>query len=219
MLLDDFLPQIASRLYDGLEVRDRRFRLKTYQTCFVASEAVDFMMQNQIVDSRQEAVKLGLRLQKKMGFWHHVCDDHDFDDRYLFFRFAADDTDANEDVGCTSEREYTEDELYDIADDLKVCLDIQDRTYRLKKYKKCFVATEAVDVMIENGMADTREEAVLVGRHLQKKQHLWNHVCDDHLFDDKYFFFRFLSDNDDCDKKGKTTKKKLSRLRWRSNVK
>ena len=75
---DEFLPQVATLLQKKLDVRDRKHHLKTYKKCFVATEAIDLMVQQQIVESREEAIRLGQELQTKIGLWHHVCNDHIF---------------------------------------------------------------------------------------------------------------------------------------------
>ena len=81
------LTQIVTQLRNNLVTKDRKYRLKTYARCFVASQAVDFMVGSEIVDKRADAVKLGLRLQKELGAFHHVRYDHDFEDEYLFFQW------------------------------------------------------------------------------------------------------------------------------------
>ena len=72
------------------------------------------------------------------------------------------------------------------------------RTYRLRKYKKCFVCSEVVDFMIEHKLAKTRAEAVDMGVALQTQIDFWHHVVDEqkHVFGDKYLFFRLSRDDD-----------------------
>jgi hypothetical protein len=86
-----FLPHIVDRLRYGLDVRDRVYRLKTYKACFVAREAVDFMLRAGLAESQEEAIQLGRLLETKCDLWHHVCNDHAFKDEYLFFRFSDND--------------------------------------------------------------------------------------------------------------------------------
>ncbi|MEL7351882.1 MAG: mechanosensitive ion channel domain-containing protein [Cyanobacteria bacterium J06560_5] len=73
---------------DGLEIRDRKFRLTTYATCFIGSEAVTWMVKSQKA-TRAEAVRLGQLLVER-GIIHHVIDEHNFKDEYLFYRFYSD---------------------------------------------------------------------------------------------------------------------------------
>ena len=85
-----YMTDVAIRLREGLDIRDRSHRLKTYKSCFIARDAVDYMIKHKLCDTRNEAVELGIRLQSALGLWHHVCDDHEFSDDYLFFRFVSD---------------------------------------------------------------------------------------------------------------------------------
>ena len=73
---------------DGLDIRDRRFRLTLYANCFVGSEAVDWIVRTQKA-TRQEAVRLGQRLVAR-DVIHHVTYEHAFKDEYLFYKFYQD---------------------------------------------------------------------------------------------------------------------------------
>jgi Domain found in Dishevelled, Egl-10, and Pleckstrin (DEP)/Indoleamine 2,3-dioxygenase len=66
-----------------------------------------------------------------------------------------------------------------------------DRRYRVKIYPDCFIGSQAVDVLVDNGLAETREEAVRVGRRINQQFKLFNHVTNDHPLMDKNLFFRF----------------------------
>ena len=85
----DFL-QVAAKLKTGLDIKDRMYHFKTYKRCFVASEAIDFMLQEQMVNTRFQAVQLGRQLQINLQLWNHVCNEHEFKDELLFFRFVSD---------------------------------------------------------------------------------------------------------------------------------
>lgn len=77
----------AMRVPGGLDIRDRMFHLRTYPSCFVGREAVDWMVQHERI-SRSEAVQLGKRLIG-LGLMSHVVDEHDFADAELFYRLAT----------------------------------------------------------------------------------------------------------------------------------
>lgn len=77
-----------------------------------------------------------------------------------------------------------------LADAFIMYVDIRDRRYRARVWRDCFIGSEAVDALIYAGLADNRENAVLVGRHLQKELRLFAHVCDDHDFKDDFLFYR-----------------------------
>ena len=66
---------------------------------------------------------------------------------------------------------------------------VRDRSKKMKtkakSRKNVFVGREAVDEMVWYGLADTREEAVEIGRRLMKELDLFVHVKNDHDFCDK----------------------------------
>jgi hypothetical protein len=73
---------------NGLEIKERNYRFKTYPRCFTAQDAVKWLIETQKV-TKPEALKLGQNLVD-LKLIHHVTDDHDFKDDYLFFRFYID---------------------------------------------------------------------------------------------------------------------------------
>lgn len=68
---------------EGVDIRDRNYHFSMYLNCFVGSEAVDWLIQRYSI-SRQEAVEIG-QILLKAGYIHHVVDEHDFEDKYLFY--------------------------------------------------------------------------------------------------------------------------------------
>lgn len=70
---------------DGIEIKDRRYYLKTYSQCFIGSEAVEWMQKKYKI-SQREAIKLGQNLVDKKII-HHVTDDHQFKNDFLFYTF------------------------------------------------------------------------------------------------------------------------------------
>ena len=84
--LEDLVAQM--RNVGGIDIRDRRHNLTVYQRCFVGAEVVDWFS-NTFELSRQDAVQLGQRLVDDRWI-HHVANDHEFKDEYLFYRFYWD---------------------------------------------------------------------------------------------------------------------------------
>ncbi|MBF2056152.1 MAG: hypothetical protein IGQ45_02780 [Cyanobacterium sp. T60_A2020_053] len=77
------------RLSDGgLEIKNRHYRLVTYDQCFIGSEAVKWM-QNRYGISKAEAINIGQQLIDAKII-HHVTDNHNFKDGDLFYRFYVD---------------------------------------------------------------------------------------------------------------------------------
>ncbi|MDJ0724529.1 MAG: hypothetical protein QNJ38_05400 [Prochloraceae cyanobacterium] len=71
-------------------------------------------------------------------------------------------------------------------------LEIKDRRWRLRIFKKCFVGQEGVNWLYKH-LKVTRPEAIKVGQELLKQGHIF-HVLKEHDFKDGYFFYRFSMD-------------------------
>ncbi len=94
----------------GVEIKNRWYSLKLYPQCFVGSDAVDWFVNTQKV-GREEAIQLGQMLVARKII-HHVHDDHNFKDEYLFYRFYQDETQAKKE-------NYTQNQAWgDVALDL-----------------------------------------------------------------------------------------------------
>ena len=85
---DEGLEQIAARFKAGVTVKDRTYRFSKYPSCFVGEEAVDFMINDGITSTRDEAVQLGQSIMSDLGIFEHVTRDHVFADDYLFYHFV-----------------------------------------------------------------------------------------------------------------------------------
>ncbi|MGK7884448.1 MAG: DEP domain-containing protein [Crocosphaera sp.] len=73
---------------NGIEIKDRRYLLKQYPKCFVGNQLVDWMMNNLSI-SLEQAIKIGQQLVDNKII-HHVHDQHEFENKYLFYRFYLD---------------------------------------------------------------------------------------------------------------------------------
>lgn len=73
---------------NGIEIKDRNYKLRIYPQCFIGNNAVEWMC-NKYNISIPEALKLGQQLIEEKII-HHVTDDHDFKNAYLFYRFYID---------------------------------------------------------------------------------------------------------------------------------
>ena len=66
--------------------------------------------------------------------------------------------------------------------------------YRIKSKTRThsfsIIGSEAVDWILANHLADSREEAVALGQKLLNKKH-FSHVTKDHQFKDEFLFYRF----------------------------
>ena len=88
--------EIARQMRDAVEICDRKWHFKTYEHCFVAKEAVSWLLTTEHCATRPEAVEICRELAQR-GFIHHVVDPErngDFEDKYLFYRFPEEMMDA-----------------------------------------------------------------------------------------------------------------------------
>jgi pyruvate/2-oxoglutarate dehydrogenase complex dihydrolipoamide dehydrogenase (E3) component len=87
--------------------------------------------------------------------------------------------------------------LEDLTGRIKRLFDIQDRTYGFpsKTYTKCFVGSEAVTQLVEEGVALDVEDALRIGNMLLDAG-VFHHVLDEHPFKNEKLFYRFISDED-----------------------
>ena len=74
-------------------------------------------------------------------------------------------------------------------------IEIKDRRYGFKVYRKAFLGSEAVNWLIQQEKA-TRAEAIAIGQ-LMIEQNLIHHVLDEHNFKDEPLFYRFYIDEQD----------------------
>lgn len=191
--LGKYLHERLSKLTTPL-IKDRRYHLRLYPKCFKGSELIDWMLSQRHVSTRAEGVVVGSSLLM-MGIIHHVADDHNFKDEPLFYRFRADDaTNRGAEPGFHLA-------AYDALTfhgwvNVKQTDFIADRDYGLFTYKKCFVASKFIDLLMEYGMVEDRYEGLEFGVRLQYHG-LIQHVTKAHEFKDEYLFFRFYFDTID----------------------
>jgi pyruvate/2-oxoglutarate dehydrogenase complex dihydrolipoamide dehydrogenase (E3) component len=85
--------------------------------------------------------------------------------------------------------------LEELTARVKQVLDIKDRKYGFppKTFTKCFVGSEAVKQLVEEGIASDEEDAVRIG-NIMLNAGVFHHVLDAHPFEKKNLFYRFASD-------------------------
>ena len=96
-----------------------------------------------------------------------------------------------------NEASFDNTDLEELTARLKRVLDIRDRKYGFpsKTYPKCFVGSEAVAQLVEEGIAIDEEDAVRIG-NMMLNAGVFHHVLDAHPFKNEELFYRFLSDED-----------------------
>jgi hypothetical protein len=85
------LPVIANALRDGIPQAEMRSSFSFFQSyaghVFTGTAAVDFMVANELAENREDAVQIGLRLQKELRCFEHVSRKFDFKDAELYYVF------------------------------------------------------------------------------------------------------------------------------------
>ena len=82
------IAHFAIKAERAIDIQDRTHRLKKYEKCFVGKEAVTKLVDQNIVASKEAAVKMMKELSE-VGLIHHVLYDHGFEDSHLFYRFTS----------------------------------------------------------------------------------------------------------------------------------
>ncbi|XP_016438559.2 uncharacterized protein LOC107764497 [Nicotiana tabacum] len=85
----DELAIIVKKMKQSIVVKDRFYKLRRFTNCFLGSEAVDFLSEDQYLE-REEAVEFGRKLASNL-FFQHVLDENVFEDGNHLYRFLDDD--------------------------------------------------------------------------------------------------------------------------------
>lgn len=173
-------------------IRDRKYRLRTYRSCFQGNETVDWMVRSRRCDDRLTAVRI-MRTLQKWSFFHHVCDDHNFKDELLFYRFRRDDDSIESQKDLLLFYKVL-DIYHSINTSKKGIL----RGYQVKGqvFDRAFMGSAFVDWLVKSGMVDTKERAIITGRQLLEND-IIRHVTDDHHFrNDSMLLYQFNLDLD-----------------------
>ncbi|KAK4274077.1 hypothetical protein QN277_017363 [Acacia crassicarpa] len=85
----DEMALIVSKMKESIVVKDRFYKMRRFTKCFLGSEAVDFLSEDQYLE-RQEAVEFARNLASKF-FFQHVLDENLFEDGNHLYRFLDDD--------------------------------------------------------------------------------------------------------------------------------
>jgi sensor c-di-GMP phosphodiesterase-like protein len=161
----------------GVDVRDRRWRLRLYPQCFVGREAVDWIVQREGV-TRAKAVRIGRRLVA-LGLMAHVAAEHDFEDADLFYVF----TDATGELAQQQNdlQREVEQSLRALArGDAVSGLHLGTHVRGVAVHCKCFTGAEMAG-WLGKRWGLTTEQATAVGTQLMR-QGVLRHVFDDRPF-------------------------------------
>ncbi|OEL26737.1 hypothetical protein BAE44_0012246 [Dichanthelium oligosanthes] len=81
----DELATIVRKMRESVTPKDRFYKMRRFSNCFLGSEAVDFLSEDQYLE-RDEAVEFGRKLASKY-FFRHVLDENVFEDGNHLYRF------------------------------------------------------------------------------------------------------------------------------------
>ncbi|OAY72399.1 uncharacterized protein LOC109705438 [Ananas comosus] len=85
----DELATIVRKMRESIVPKDRFYKMRRFSNCFLGSEAVDFLAEDQYLE-RDEAVEFGRKLASK-HFFRHVLDENIFEDGNHLYRFLEHD--------------------------------------------------------------------------------------------------------------------------------
>ncbi|CAJ2644311.1 unnamed protein product [Trifolium pratense] len=85
----DELALIARKMKESITVKDRLYKMRRFTNCFLGSDALDFLSEDQYLE-RPEAVEFARKLASKL-FFRHVLDENLFEDGNHVYRFLDDD--------------------------------------------------------------------------------------------------------------------------------
>ena len=166
--------KLAERLRDGLAIQDRSYHFKKYSACFVASDAVAWMVA-ELQLTPINAIAVGQALGA-LGLLYHVEQKHLFDNQPWFFRLAV--SRSADMLG------YSE-----IVKMLRRRVPVADRDYLGTSYPHCWVGAQAVDAIVAHRPMPRHQAHRILHRLMSLG--LFRHVIDAQPFIDGNFFYRF----------------------------
>lgn len=85
----DELALIVRKMKESIVVKDRFYKMRRFTSCFLGSEAADFLSEDQYLE-REEAIEFGRKLASKL-FFQHVLGENLFEDGNHLYRFLDND--------------------------------------------------------------------------------------------------------------------------------
>nr|XP_006639558.1 PREDICTED: DEP domain-containing mTOR-interacting protein-like isoform X1 [Lepisosteus oculatus] len=179
--------QLRLRLHDGKLIKDRRCYLRTYPNCFVAKEAIDWLIAHKEAPDRETAVRLMQHLMAH-DIVHHVCDRHsEYKDAKLLYRFRKDDGTSpfNTEVKVFMRGQSLYERLVAGKDSI-----MKEHEEKGVKYQRAFPGFEMIDWLLHNGEIPNRREGVDLCRTLLDHG-IVQHVALRHHFFDSGLLYQF----------------------------
>ncbi|KAK9166656.1 hypothetical protein Scep_001847 [Stephania cephalantha] len=85
----DELALVVKKMQESILVKDRFYKLRIFNKCFLGSDAVDFLSVDQDL-SREDAIQFGQKLVRQ-HFFRHILEENLFEDGNHLYRFLDDD--------------------------------------------------------------------------------------------------------------------------------
>jgi hypothetical protein len=146
------------------------------QNGFYSRDAVTTLQQEGLAISVEEAVDIGLSIEK-IGYIKNIKGKEQFQDSRLFFSFVS------------PEPEGWTNKIDNISTLLSSRLEPKDHKYHGKTYHKTFLGSEVVDILLRSRLSTSRKDAMLWGRAIASACNLFHHVVNEHILEDKALFY------------------------------
>lgn len=195
-----------------LEIKDRKYNLKSYKSCFVAHEFVLWLIEHNYVDSWQNGIYFANKMiqLKLIG---HVTKQSKFSLRLDDKNVILLDTNGHE-ITINELRELNiqikklkpkqliflqfinenplprKTDLPVLVNTLKNYLRVKDRNYRGRTYKQCFISQEFVNFVVKENIAQSKLNGVSIGQFILDEGYI-KHVSDNKQFKNGYYFYKF----------------------------
>jgi hypothetical protein len=204
--LESLAIDFQEALYDRDLIQDRMFGLIKYPNVFLGKDAVDVLVEllqeynegclgtRDSTVARDGALEVGRAIAVEYELFESAFVmknlDHELNDGKQFYKLK---NNLPCEVANTTRNMSTLDKLRV----MRKYVTIQDRMYRLRTYPRCFVGSEAVDVLMKKKIAISRQKAVKLVNKMNHEFHCFDHVADKgKKFEDGNSFYRFLPDEE-----------------------
>jgi Domain found in Dishevelled, Egl-10, and Pleckstrin (DEP) len=196
------LGELANDFLSVVEVRDRRYRLRVVKSAFVGADAVTAMVDTGLAKTREEAVIMGLQLQKEIRLFSQISGCSFKDERLVY-------TLNEREMALGSWNIVEKSILKESAKMFLQLVKLENRYHYFRKYEDCFVGSEIVTSMVYSGLVKSRMEAVQLGRALEKQLKIFHGKQE---FTDQAYFYQLSA-------KGRKMKQKVDRKAANRNEK
>lgn len=176
----------------GVPIKDRKYRLRSYPSCFVGSDAVMWLIQNKIVKNVRDAVVLGARMQR-LNIFTKLTGSGSFENGDNFYQFCGNYRLSEYPTESDEKRlNLLKSDLLRIISDLMNSDTAFDATSKKKKSGGWSVSGEdLVNYFVSMKVSASARDAVLLG-NLMVKHALITHVNETQAFRNSRDMYKFV---------------------------